>query len=381
MTPDQRSKILIVDDELANVRLLERLLHDRGYSETTSTTDPLEAEQLFEEIDPDVVLLDLHMPGLDGYTLLEKFHSLVGPMTYLPILILTADVTPAARERALSLGAKDFLTKPFDRTEVLLRVNNILETRALQKALTTSNNHLEERVRERTTELWDTIRRLVESEAQTRQSQIETIRRLALAAEFRDDDTGQHIHRMSSYCAILAHRAGLERGRCEMIRISSEMHDVGKIGIPDNILLKPARLSPSERTIIERHAEIGFQILGGSGSKLLQLAATIALSHHERFDGGGYPHGLRSEEIPVEARIATIADVFDALTSDRVYRKALSLDHSLRLMRDGEGTHFDPQLLDLFLNAMDEVLVIRNQQLGADVTAGAPAEFDRAASS
>jgi putative two-component system response regulator len=382
MTANRSSKILIVDDELANVRLLERLLRDRGYGETTSTTDPHQVEELVQTIDPDLVLLDLHMPGLDGYTLLERLRAKVVPMTNLPVLVLTADVTPAARERALSLGAKDFLTKPFDRTEVVLRVNNLLETSALQRALTASNRHLEKRVQERTTELWETIRRLVESETETRLSQEDTIRRLAIAAEFRDDDTAQHIHRMSHYCHVLARRAGLDRAHCERIRISSEMHDVGKIGIPDSILLKPGKLSAGERAIMEGHAEIGNRILEGSRSALLQLAATIALSHHERYDGSGYPRGLKGNGILLEARIASVADVFDALTSDRIYRKALTLDHSLQLMREGQGTQFDPQLLELFLGSLDEILAIRNQWMSPSAVAVRPtSELDNASAS
>src|ERR671919_300952 len=369
MTANRSSKILIVDDELANVRLLERLLRDRGYGETTSTTDPHQVEELVQTIDPDLVLLDLHMPGLDGYTLLERLRAKVVPMTDLPVLVLTADVTPAARERALSLGAKDFLTKPFDRTEVVLRVNNLLDTSALQMALTSSNRHLEKRVQERTTELWETIRRLVESETETRLSQEETIRRLAIAAEFRDDDTAQHIHRMSHYCYVLARRAGLDRAHCERIRISSEMHDVGKIGIPDSILLKPGELSVAERAIMVGHSQIGNRILEGSKSALLQLAASIALSHHERYDGNGYPHGLGGDDILLEARIASIADVFDALTSDRIYRKAFTVERSLQLMREGHGTQFDPHLLELFLGSMDEIMAIRNQWIAPSAVA------------
>jgi response regulator RpfG family c-di-GMP phosphodiesterase len=215
---------------------------------------------------------------------------------------------------------------------------------------------LELKVKERTSDLWQAVRHLENSKEQLRRSQEETVQRLARAAEFRDDETGQHIQRMSRYCGLLMEKAGFDRGHADLVRVASQMHDVGKIGTPDNILLKPGRLTSDERALMERHAQIGHDILSESTSDLLQMAATIAVTHHERMDGKGYPRGLAGDEIPIEGRVAAIADVFDALTTDRVYRSAFPLTTALEFMRDGRGAHFDPRLLDLFLDAIPEVL-------------------------
>jgi putative two-component system response regulator len=191
-----------------------------------------------------------------------------------------------------------------------------------------------------------------------RRSHEETVRRLSTAAELRDDETGAHIERVSRYCELIAERLGLDPAFRDELRIASPMHDVGKIGIPDAILLKPGPLTPEERAEMERHAEIGYRVLTGSGAELLELAATIAWTHHERFDGSGYPRGLSGETIPLEGRIAAVADVFDALTSDRVYRKALPYEEAIALLRDGRGSQFDPRVVDAFLEADDEIRAI-----------------------
>jgi putative two-component system response regulator len=277
------------------------------------------------------------------------------------VVVLTADESKEARERALTLGATDFLTKPFDRTEVALRVRNLLEMRELHLQLENQNQVLEERVRERTTELWTALQAIEKSEQDVRRSQAETVMRLSIAAEYRDDDTAQHIHRMSRYCEMLAEAAGIDPGTVELIRVASVMHDVGKIGIPDSILRKPARLTESERTAMEEHARIGYQILSGSDSELLQLAAEIALSHHERWDGTGYPEKRVGVDIPIAARIAAIADVFDAISTDRVYRKAMPFPKAMEIMRGGRSTHFDPDLLDVFFENIDKVLKIKKE--------------------
>jgi putative two-component system response regulator len=200
---------------------------------------------------------------------------------------------------------------------------------------------------------------LVQAKDEIAHSQRETVARLARAVEFKDEDTGDHIERMSAYCELIAERLGLPDERRELIRLASPMHDAGKIAVPDGILLKPGRLDPEEREIMERHAEVGWRLLSGSTSELLGLAAEIAYTHHERFDGAGYPRGLAAEEIPLEGRIAAVADVFDALSSDRVYRDAMPIDEALTIMRDGRGSHFDPEVLDAFLDAIDDVLEIR----------------------
>ncbi len=362
-----QAKILIVDDEPANVLLLEGILKRSGFERLTSTHDPREAVDLVASLDPDIFLLDLQMPHLDGYQVMTQLAEL--PQTrFMPILVLTADITDKAKKTSLAMGAKDFLTKPFDPTEVLLRIRNLLETRFLQMALKDHNEVLEERVKERTADLWESIRRLESAENNLRNSQAETVRRLSIAAEFRDDETARHIVRMSHYCSFLAERAGFDVQQAREMLIASQMHDVGKIGTPDNILLKPGRLTPEERAVMERHAQDGWSILQGSDSELLQLAATIALSHHEKVDGSGYPNGLSGEEIPLVGRIASIADVFDALSSNRVYRPAFKLPEVWRMMREGGGSHFDADLLDVFFDVMDEVIAIMESHQDATST-------------
>ncbi|MEA2460116.1 MAG: cyclic di-GMP phosphodiesterase [Actinomycetota bacterium] len=353
------SHIVVIDDEPVNVRLLQKLLETAGYTNLSLTSDPRSVIALCSEKEPDLVITDLRMPILDGFGLLEQLRTSFPERAYLPILVITADGDRQARERSLGLGASDFLTKPFDRTEVLLRVHNLLETRALHSRLRDYNLDLEEKVRDRTERLWKAVTELEASERRVRLSQQETVTRLSIAAEFRDDETARHIRRMSQYCALLAKCAGIADKEIELLQTASEMHDVGKIGIPDNILLKPGRLDPEERAIIEQHPDIGNRILGDSRSELLEVAATIALSHHERIDGKGYPEGLGGEEIPFVARIASIADVFDALTTDRVYRKAFDLTKALEIMKEGRGMQFDADLLDLFFDAMPDVLQIK----------------------
>ena len=351
--------ILIVDDQPANVALIERILVGSGFPNYQSTTDPREVEGLVRSIKPDLLLLDLQMPHLDGFEVMRLLET-VPEAEGMPIVILTADITSEARHASLGMGARDFLTKPLDAIDVMLRVKSLLETRFLQQQLKEHNQLLEMRVRERTQELWTSVRRLEKAENDLHMSQEETVRRLSIAAEFRDDETARHIVRMSHYCAFLASEAGMDEETCRAIRTASQMHDVGKIGTPDNILLKPGRLIPEERAVMERHAEDGWKILEGSDSALLQLAAQIACSHHEKVDGTGYPNRLTGDDIPQIGRIAAIADVFDALSSDRVYRPAFPLPEVWRMMREGRGSHFDADLLDLFLDSMDGVLAIKD---------------------
>ena len=348
------NRILVVDDEEMDVRLLERLLNRSGFDEVATTTDPTNVTQVFQAFRPDLVLLDLHMPVHDGFAVIDDLRTFIDEESYLPIVVLTGDGSQETKRRALAAGAKDFITKPFDSAEVLARVQNLLETRALHLKLSGDNKALEMAVRARTADLQGTLQQLEKVHDELRLSRQETIYRLSLAAEFRDDDTARHIQRMGQYCALLGERMGHGLETCEQLRLAGEMHDVGKIGIPDSILLKPGKLTQQERSIMETHSQIGCDILGGSRSELLDVAATVALTHHERLDGGGYPRGLRNEEIPIEGRIAAIADVFDALTSDRVYRPAFTLEKSLEIMQEERGRHFDPDLLDTFLGAIDD---------------------------
>jgi putative two-component system response regulator len=352
-------RILIVDDEMGNVLVLQHLLEDAGYEQLRFTTDPTEVDALFRAFEPDLILLDLQMPVLDGFAVMRRVSELTDDGDHVPILVLTADAAQKSRRTALESGAKDFITKPFDHAEVLARVANLLDTRFLQVQLRRHNELLEETVRERTADLMQAVTRLEVAEEGLRLAQEETIHRLSLAAEFRDDETSRHIERMSRYCGILGRRTGMDDRASELLRVGSKMHDIGKLAIPDAILRNPGRLTPEEFEVMKGHAEIGHQIMEGSRSELAGLGGMLAWTHHEKVDGSGYPRGLRGDEIPLEGRIAAVADVFDALTTDRVYRRAFSLDEALSIMSEGRGTHFDADLLDLFMASLDSVLLAK----------------------
>jgi len=337
--PDAR--ILVVDDEEANVALLERLLGMAGYRNVVSTTDPRNVRELLHEFRPDLILLDLLMPHLDGFAVMELLASEVPVDSYLPVLVLTADATRETRRRALAGGAKDFLTKPLDVDEVLLRIANMLDIRYLHLQLLGEKEALEDRVQERTKELED--------------SYIDTFERLALAAEYRDDDTGQHTLRVGRMAALLAQELGLPTKDVELLTRAAGLHDVGKIGIPDDILLAPRKLTIEEFEVVKTHTVIGAKILAGSRSPLLSMAEEIAWSHHERWDGRGYG-GLAGEEIPLFGRITTVADVFDALTHKRPYKEAWPLDEAVAEISRQRGEQFDPRVVDAFVAVHDEVV-------------------------
>jgi putative two-component system response regulator len=331
-----KSRILIVDDEQANVDVLTRMLKAAGYLAVQGTTDSTQAVPLFHRFRPDLILLDLTMPTMDGFAVLEQLEPLIPSDSYLPILILTGESRFEARQRALSGGAKDFLLKPFDMTEVLLRIKNLLETRSLYLLLQEQNQNLEVRVAARTREL--------------EEARVEILQRLSDAAEYRDDDTGQHTKRVATIAVAIGRSMGLDHHTLELLRWASPLHDVGKIGIPDSVLLKPERLTESEMEIMKSHTTIGARILMGGQSPLVQMAETIALNHHERWNGSGYPCQLAGEAIPLEARLVAVADVFDALTHARPYRAAWPVDETRAQIERGAGTHFDPEITRVFLS-------------------------------
>jgi len=330
------ARILVVDDEAPNVLLLKRALEQQGYQNVRTTSDLAET---IVEFQPDLVLLDLLMPHIDGFGVLEQIHRLIPAGNYLPILVLTADATPETKRRALAAGASDFLTKPLDLGEVILRIRNMLQTRRLHVELQGQRQLLEERVRTRTREL--------------EEAHIETFERLALAAEYRDDDTGQHTRRVGHTARLVASVMGLDDDDVALIGRAAGLHDVGKIGVPDSILLKPGKLEPEEFEVVKTHTMIGAKILSGSRSPLLRLAEQIALTHHERWDGSGYA-GLTRENIPLAGRIATVADVFDALTHVRPYKGAWPLERALEEVADQRGRQFDPAVVDAFLAVVAE---------------------------
>ncbi len=357
-TENTAGSILIVDDEPAVCRHLSRLLTGRNYACSTASS-AAEARTLLEADHFDLVLCDVKMPGESGIDLLDEI-ALTYPDTAM-VMVTGLDDTELA-EHALEMGAYGYVIKPFEPNEMLIDVSNALRRRTLEIENRRHREKLESMVEERTAELWTAIRRLEKAEKHLRESREDTVRRLSVAAEFRDDDTARHVNRMSLYCELLFKKLGQDYDQCELMRTASAMHDVGKIGIPDRILLKAGPLTDPEFDVMRTHASIGHRILDGSDSDLLLKAAEIALTHHEWWDGTGYPNGLNGEEIPLEGRVAAIADVFDALTSDRVYRKRFTFGEAVEMMSAEKGTHFDPQLLDLFLDSLDEVIRIQTAE-------------------
>jgi len=348
-------RILVVDDEEPIRTLLARILGLHGY-DCVAVETAAEARAVLAEHEIALVLSDVRLPVESGFDLageIARSH----PDT--AVVMVTGVDDRDAAEQALAHGAYGYVLKPFRTNELLISVAGALRRRALELENRNHRERLEQTVLQRTAVLRETIASLERSEAEACRLREETVRRLAWAAEFRNGETGAHIVRMSLYCALLARLAGLDADHAEALLVASPLHDVGKIGIPDRILLKPGPLTPEERQVMEAHTEIGHRMLAGSNVELLDLAALLALTHHERVDGAGYPNGLTGDEIPLEARITAIADVFDALTSDRVYRPAFQPEEARELMLEGRGTQFDAGLLDLFFGAWGEVCAIR----------------------
>jgi putative two-component system response regulator len=342
----KQSRILIVDDMPVNVLVLETTLRRDGYKNIVTATDPRTVEEHVLNAEFDLIFLDIRMPHINGFELCERLTANIANDDYLPIIVVTAQTDKDTRNKSLDLGARDFITKPFENQEVLLRTRNALQVRALYKERRDQAALLERRVAERTHELED--------------AQLEIVRRLGIASSFRDNETGAHVRRMSEGCRLIAQQAGLGDTFARMILRASPMHDVGKIGIPDHVLLKPGPLDPDEWAIMQRHAEIGSNMLSGHPSPVMQMAERIALSHHERWDGKGYPRGLAGHDIPVEARICAVSDVFDALTSRRPYKEAWSASRAIDFIRNGVGTQFDPHIVECFLAVADRIVELRN---------------------
>jgi putative two-component system response regulator len=325
------AKILIVDDEPSVVRFLSRALGSAGYSAVKGFNDPVAASAYLDSADPDLITLDMCMPGLDGYGLLESLAKRRSPDTFLPVLAISALDSFEAREKAVRAGAKDFLVKPIRVDELLLHVFSLLDTRFLERRLRESQRVLEGMVRERGSEL--------------ALAHLETIERLARVAELRDDATGKHTTRVARVSGLLAQELGLEPAEVSLIVRAAPLHDVGKVAIEDHVLLKSGRLSPEERDIMRTHALAGAEILSGGRSELIKMAELMAAAHHERWDGQGYPKGLAGEEIPLVARIVAVADAFDALTHVRPYKDAWSVKEAMAEMELESGTQFDPQVI------------------------------------
>lgn len=344
MTEEFQPQIFMVDDEMPNLKLLDRILANEGYTSRVMIQDPREVIARYNETRPDLILLDLNMPHLTGYQVIEQLKALDDPLLP-PIVILTAQYGRDEMLKGLNAGARDFIGKPFDRTELLMRVRNLVEAQLSHRLLADQKNVLEDLVQQRT-------------EALTL-SRREIVQRLGRASEYRDNETGMHIVRMSQVAALLARRLGWDESQCDLMLNASKMHDLGKIGIPDAILLKPGKLEPDEFEIMKTHCRIGAEILSDGNSELLALAREIALTHHEKWDGSGYPQGLKGEDIPQSGRIAAVSDVFDALTAVRPYKKAWTVEQAVDLIRTSRGSHFDPQVVAAFLESIDVIVSIR----------------------
>ena len=346
------AKIMIVDDQEINVKLLRGILYKAGYRQIEIITDSRKAILTCREYVPDLLILDLNMPYVNGFQVMAEVRNDKSDY-YLPILILSNEEDKEKRYKALEFGANDFINKPFDTIEVLQRIRNLIEVRILHNQQRNQNIILEKKVEERTKELY--------------QTQLDAIQRLARAIEYRDSETGMHIIRMSKYSACLAKEIGLSADKCEIIETASQLHDVGKIAIPDSILRKPGKLTPEEWAIMKTHTTIGGELLSGSSSKFLLMAKEIALTHHEKWNGTGYPKGLVAEEIPATGRICCISDVFDALTTQRPYKRAWTVDETKQELKNQKEISFDPAVVDCFLDNFKKIEAIRQNYLDPDV--------------
>ena len=338
--------VVIVDDTQINVTLMQALINRIEGCKPLGFTDSEAGLQWCIDGNPDLVIVDYMMPAPDGIEFIQRLRA-VPTKAEVPILMVTADHEKEVRYRALETGANDFLTKPIDRIEFTSRVKNMLAIRRSHLALTDRAAWLAEEVANATAEI--------------REREREAVFRLARAAEFRDPETGAHIQRMAHYSRLIAAGIGLDAAQQELILEAAPMHDVGKLGTPDAILLKPGKLSPEEFAVMKQHATIGWEILRDSSAPTLRTAAEIAYTHHEKFDGSGYPRGLKGEDIPLFGRIVAVADVFDALTSARPYKPAWEFDRAWEFIRANSSLHFDPRCAEAFLARREEVVAIRAQ--------------------
>jgi len=343
-------RILIIDDTQLNITLLQHLMKKVPEYESIAFTDPYAALDWCRDNEPDLVVVDYAMADMNGIEFTRQFRGFAN-YEAIPVLMITAGSDSSVRHKALVGGVTDFLNKPLDNSEFVARARNMLVLRQSRKKLLAHAAGLTEEVRKATS-------RIVEQER-------ETIFCLAKAAEFRDIGTAAHIMRMAHYSKHIARMLGLSLAQQDLLFEAAPMHDIGKVGTPDSILLKPGKLSASELGIMQQHALIGFKILNNSRSPLLKIAAEIAYTHHEKFDGSGYPRGLAGNDIPLFGRIVAVADVFDALTSARPYKKSWRIEVASKLLRDQSGLHFDPMCIDAFFSDFDAVLAIQQEFLDA----------------
>jgi len=358
-------RIVIVDDEPINVKVVQKYLKLAGYQQFATTTDATQALGLIRSEQPDVVLLDIMMPGISGLEILAELRR-SEQFLDLPVIILTAVCDRETRLTALRTGATEFLGKPVDPVELEARLRNVLITKAHRDRI---KNHA-----------WVLEREVAIRTAELAQAHREVIQCLAKVGEFRDNETGNHVLRVGRYAAVIARRLGMEGEFVARIQQAAALHDIGKVGIPDAILLKPGKLDEIERQRMQLHCGYGRSVCASASenadrefeshtvagrsiasegtSPILRMAATITYTHHEKWDGTGYPESLRGEAIPIEGRITAVADVFDALTTERPYKRAYSVDESLAIVKDQRGRHFDPQVLDAFFDVIDQITEI-----------------------
>ena len=333
----KNGKVLMVDDQESNINLVFSILRDKGFLSLHSLTDSRRVLPMFTELQPDLVMLDLRMPNVDGLSLLKQLRSRIPGTEYLPFLIITGDLSDRTRQNALSLGAKDFLTKPINPAEAVLRIYNLLETRFMYLAIREQNRVLDRLVQQRTREL------------EAAQSAI--LRHLALAADYRDDLTGLHAQRVGLLASMIARAINLPEEEITLIRSAAPLHDLGKIGVPDQILLKEGTLTPAEFEVVKNHVNVGGRILSGSNYPLLKMAEEIARYHHEHWDGSGY-QSMKGDAIPLPARITALADAFDVITHTRPYKSASGLEETLTEIQSQRGRQFDPTLVDALLKVI-----------------------------
>jgi len=354
---EKKPRVMVVDDEKRNLRLMEALLMPLGY-EVILAGNGEEALEKVRQKPPDVVLLDIMMPGIDGFEVARLLKSEEKTMG-IPIVMVTALREAEDRVKALEAGADDFLMKPIEKSELEARVRSLLKVKQYYDHMRDYRDKLESDVHQKTRLLREALEKL-------KRASLDTIFRLSSAAEYKDEDTASHIIRIGHFAALVARRLGLNDRTVETILYASPMHDIGKIGIPDRVLLKPGKLDAGEWKTMKEHTLIGRRILKDSNSDLIKMAEITAVSHHEKWDGSGYPEGLKGAEIPQEGRIVAVADVFDALTSKRPYKEPFPLDRSFAIIEENRGSHFDPEIVDAFFSLKEQIVTIKERYTGGE---------------